>query len=207
MGETNLQTHLSEDALELYSLGRMQEPELDAFEQHLLACASCQDRLAETDQYLLAVKEATSRLDRELVEKTEKANTSSSWLSGWAKPAWAAGAALAAAAIMLPVFTSTVRNPVAVELYATRGAEAAVAKADAALELKVDTTGIVVAESAILEVVDLSGVQKWQGKMESKNGGPVVSIPSGLDAGRYWVRLYSDAGKNDLIREFSLSVQ
>jgi anti-sigma factor RsiW len=206
MAEINLQTHLSEDALELYSLGRLAEPELDGFEQHLLACAACQDRLAETDHYIDAVKKASVRLDQELAIQKEDVK-SSSWLSGWTKPMWAAGVAVAAAAIMMPLFGPALMNspsPVSVQLYATRSADAAVVRAGSPLELTIDTAGVDAGPKATVEVVNLQGAQIWQGNLQQANNRFSVSLPDGLSAGSYWVRLYNDGNRTDPIREFAL---
>jgi anti-sigma factor RsiW len=209
MAEINLQTHLSEDALELYSLERLPEAELDGFEQHLLACAACQDRLAETDRYINAVKQASVRLDQELAIQKEDVK-SSSWLSGWTKPMWAAGVAVAAAAIMMPLFGPALMNspsPVSVQLYATRSAEAATVQAGAPLDLTIDTSGVEAGAKATVEVVNLQGAQIWQGTLRQANNRAFVSLPDGLAAGSYWVRLYSDGNRTDPIREFSLLVK
>ena len=41
--------HPGSEALEEYALGRLPEETIPAFEQHLLICAGCQDRMLETD--------------------------------------------------------------------------------------------------------------------------------------------------------------
>jgi len=43
--------HPSSDAIELYSLGRLPEPELQAFEEHLLICSSCQASVTKEDEF------------------------------------------------------------------------------------------------------------------------------------------------------------
>jgi anti-sigma factor RsiW len=50
--------HISDDSLELYALGRLQEPELASTEEHLLLCQECRARLEETDAYVTAIREA-----------------------------------------------------------------------------------------------------------------------------------------------------
>ena len=48
-------THLTEDALEVYSLGRLSsEEDLATLEEHLLVCAYCQTRLEKVDQFVQA---------------------------------------------------------------------------------------------------------------------------------------------------------
>jgi hypothetical protein len=49
--------HLSVDDLELYYLGMFPEgPELDAFEEHLLACPKCVDLANASDAYVDAIR-------------------------------------------------------------------------------------------------------------------------------------------------------
>jgi hypothetical protein len=54
--------HLEDDVLELYSLGRLQEPELSSAEQHLLLCQACRARLEATDAYVAAMRAALKDL-------------------------------------------------------------------------------------------------------------------------------------------------
>ena len=54
------QAHPSEEVLEEYALGRLTGPELEQFEEHLLVCAQCQDGLAETDEFIVTMKQATA---------------------------------------------------------------------------------------------------------------------------------------------------
>jgi len=41
--------HASDESLELYSQGRLQEPQLGQVEEHLLICERCRKRLTEFD--------------------------------------------------------------------------------------------------------------------------------------------------------------
>ena len=67
-----LNRHLCDDDLELYAFGRLPEDAIPAFEQHLLICASCQDRMAETDADVQAMQAAAReiRLEAEAQSKT-----------------------------------------------------------------------------------------------------------------------------------------
>ena len=74
MSKPNL-PHLAEDTLEMYSMGRLSETEIDNVEDHLLICPVCQDRLTETDQFVHAIRSAARKLElktrsRALVEET-----------------------------------------------------------------------------------------------------------------------------------------
>ena len=93
-------THLTDDALELYSLQRLPESELDSFEEHLLICPACQDRLAESDSYVHTMQQALSRLQaEEAPAKVARQSTRGSWTAwmSWS-PAW--GMAMAAAVLL-----------------------------------------------------------------------------------------------------------
>jgi len=52
----------SDETLETYALGRLADPAGARFEEHLLTCRFCQDRLAETDEYILAASKAAAML-------------------------------------------------------------------------------------------------------------------------------------------------
>lgn len=198
-----MNSHLSEDALELYSLGRLAESELDGVEEHLLVCSHCQDRLAETDDFVKAVRSATAELEQHPVE---------SWRSKVArlfeipKPVWAAGGALAAAALLMPVFRPGLESPAVVDLASYRDAAAATAQVPAGkpLELRLATAGIDVNDAAVVEIVNTAGARKWEGHPSRNGAAWMVKVPVKLDAGQYWVRIYSDGGKSDLAREYSL---
>ena len=59
--------HLLVDDLERYYLGLIpQGPELDAFEEHLLACPKCVDRAEASDAYVDAIRAGivTGRFER-----------------------------------------------------------------------------------------------------------------------------------------------
>ena len=55
-------SHLQEPELEEYSMGTLSETSPEAFEEHLLACDSCQDRLLEMEAYVNAIRSASPKL-------------------------------------------------------------------------------------------------------------------------------------------------
>ena len=55
-------SHLEETELEQYSMGTLSGAGLEAFEEHLLACDSCQDRLLEMEAYVNAIRSAFPKL-------------------------------------------------------------------------------------------------------------------------------------------------
>jgi hypothetical protein len=50
--------HILEDSLEQYAMGAFPEPEAGPLEEHLLMCATCQERLQATDDYVAAMRAA-----------------------------------------------------------------------------------------------------------------------------------------------------
>lgn len=53
--------HNSEDSIERFSMGRLQEPELAGFEMHLLQCSECQDAIRGMDLFLHAMRRAAEQ--------------------------------------------------------------------------------------------------------------------------------------------------
>ena len=53
--------HPTDENPELYALGRLPAPQIRAFEIHLLVCRDCQDRMAEVDATVAAMREACKR--------------------------------------------------------------------------------------------------------------------------------------------------
>jgi anti-sigma factor RsiW len=54
--------HLDGERMQLYALGLLREPEAAGFEQHLLICHACQDRLAETDIFVRSMQAAARQI-------------------------------------------------------------------------------------------------------------------------------------------------
>lgn len=50
--------HPDEETLESYAMGKVRGAALARTEEHLLVCADCQDRLADLDGFLAAMREA-----------------------------------------------------------------------------------------------------------------------------------------------------
>ena len=53
--------HPEEEELERYALGTLADAEAGAVEEHLLTCEDCRQRLAETDDYVQALRQAAAR--------------------------------------------------------------------------------------------------------------------------------------------------
>lgn len=60
-GATAVWGHISEDRLELYSMGRLSERDVANIEQHLLICSPCRRKLEEVESFVGAIRAALSR--------------------------------------------------------------------------------------------------------------------------------------------------
>ena len=194
MSNLNL-PHLAEDTLEMYSLGRLSETEIDSVEEHLLMCAVCQDRLSETDQFVQAIQSAARELERE-----PKAEPWWKKLFAAPTPVWAAAAcALIALVVFIPRQTPTA----VVDLQAMRGPETPVGRpANAALTLKLSLEGLENSGPLQVQIAAASG-QIVAITQADRDQSVAVAHTNKLPSGKYWVRLYSGT---ELLREYGLTV-
>src|SRR5258708_3227862 len=96
------------------------------------------------------------------------------------------------------------------EIYALRGVEATanVAAANAQVQLSWDLIDLPPAPGYTVELVDQRGITKWDQHDVPPAGTKLpVDLTRPLIPGQYWVRLYPNALKNELLREFSLLVK
>jgi hypothetical protein len=190
--------HVDVEDLERYSIGISSLAESTVIEEHLLTCECCQDRLRETDDYVLAVQRASRQLRRD-EEVTER--------RGWRFPVWFPPLMAVACGLMLVVAALRLVRPpgpvVAVALSAQRGngGRASIA-AGQQLILHPDLTGLAESSSYRLEIVDQTGRPVRHGTLGRTQAG--VAIP-GLGTGQYFVRVYLPAG--EMLREYGLQIQ
>jgi hypothetical protein len=219
-------THLREEALEKYALGRLPKGELASFEKHLLHCEHCQERLAAEDN-LVEARRVMAGLDDARIDYLSPVLAPSrrslwAWMSpfisGWGIPAW--GAALIVAVVLiagigawkLPFAHNSPTQVEAVILTTLRGGSAggvAQAHAGRPLELSIDVATLPGAFSETgpyrLEMVDATGDQVWTAMVSPSAAGQMEALmEKRLSMGTYWVRLYARSGK--LLREFGLHV-
>jgi hypothetical protein len=196
--ELGADRHLDDEQLEEYSLGLTPESALEAFEEHLLCCETCQRRLEESDQYVTAMRSAAAEL--------QQAPPRAAWWWAFLRPAW--GVVLAAVLVMAVVVwnrssSGSAAAPLAVSLQAMRGAAVGShAPAGRVLLLAPDVSGVTETAPYRVEVVTEAGkpvpVTKQPGDRTEATVGP-------LDSGTYYVRLYSASGQ--ILREYGLRVQ
>jgi hypothetical protein len=190
--------HASEEVLERYSMDRLAEPELAGFEEHLLVCESCQDRLAREDSIRHRVRAGCAVL--------QPLNAATPRLP---KLAWALG--LAALGLVIAGVQSSIQDfgaPRAVVLFpATRGAETAEtagAPAGIPLILMLDLTGLPPLSQYRLEIVDEHGHSAFQTRAVPGDNKLRATVGKGLPDGAYYVRVYRS---QELLREYALEVR
>jgi hypothetical protein len=194
----DLDRHLDPEDLERYSMGTGSLRITPLIEEHLLTCAGCQDRLRETDDYLLAVRTSAERLrqdDRTAIGREHRILT---WFP--------ALVAVACGLLLLVAGPRFFRQPgpvVAVSLTAMRGDGAgSTAPSGHELILRPNLTGLAEARSYRLEIVDGTGHTVRRGILSRARN--EVQVP-GLGSGLYFVRVYTPAG--ELLREYGLRIQ
>jgi hypothetical protein len=195
---------VSETTIEQYSMGKLVEPELGKFEEHYLICPRCQNEVAAMDAYLTAMRRAATRFEQPRTSLLELA-----WMALAGQHVRMMVPALAAVLCLLIVFVPRPEQKSrTVRLEALRGGTqiAAVGTSGSRLTLDLDLRGIDVGSNGFVELASASGdvvindrllADKDRGKLELKHS---------LRPGRYWVRIYRDPSRDDLLREFGLTI-
>lgn len=210
--------HLTEDAIEAYSLGRLPDQESEVLEEHILLCSSCQDRLQHMDEFIAAFKVASAKMRREdlfaggdlpAVERLRR-----KLLTLWHafSPAYALGAAVVAAALVIAVLPRTAprsAEPTLIELNAIRGMVPVVTPAPngAPLAFSLDLIGLPPASKLRVELAGSSGQALWNSTVARPAADKLSVRPDFQPTpGLYWVRLYDASGDQPLLREFGLRI-
>jgi hypothetical protein len=196
--------HPSEESLESYALGSLEEPVLGELEEHLLLCSRCQDQLKEIDTYHAAIKSAAARLEYQDESRRRLWTRVSGALTlrrlGWTM----AVAALALGGLALRVWLSPTPAPaVALLLETSRGSEVRHAPARTKLDLSLDLKGLPLYSLYAVESVDSVGQVLSRSKASVSEGRVKTSL-SGLRPGNYFIRLYSPS--HELLREYGLVI-
>jgi hypothetical protein len=193
--------HMDDEEIERYSMGAMPEAAIAPFEEHLLICEPCRLRLARTDAYVSAMRQASARL------RTGSLKRKLPWLRFPRLVPALAGMAVAVVAAGLWIGRPDMgeAHPFAVDLEATRGA-AIEAKAPAGrwLLLRLDLANLPASSWYRLEMVDRFGSRIWQATVAAQGSKAGFKVP-GTPPGIYFVRLYRPPG--ELLREYAFEVQ
>ena len=204
--QLDINGHASDECLEQYALGALQEPLLGEIEEHLLLCSQCQEHLEEIDTFRAAMRNAAARLEDEEESRKRFWTRVSSALTlprlGWVM----ALVAVALIGLSLRVWMNPPESaqPLAVFLETTRGSDARHAPARRRLELSLDTTALPSYPTYQVETVDAIGQVQAMSTAHTSEGKIKASLANGLRPGNYFVRLYSPS--HELLREYGLVV-
>lgn len=184
--------HLTEAALEVYSLGRMTaEEDLAELEEHLLVCALCQQRLEKFDTFHHAVKEGA---------KFSADNSTNRKPNFYVPIVIAAGLA---GILLMPVVSDRLSPPLAIDIQAFRNETSNSLPAGRKLAIRPDLTGLQVS-GIFCQLVSEEGKILAEEKFSS--GQTMLTTPP-LSPGQHWIRLKSVNASGELLREFSLLVR
>jgi methionine-rich copper-binding protein CopC len=203
-------TAVSDDCLDRYALGGLAAGENAHLEEHLLLCADCRQRLAETDRFIAALRGAAAVLDPTAPPVPKPAVVSQTARSR------NRFLVLIAAAVILLAFGPALwqrapqRAVSAAVLLAVRDASPASLPAlersrntDLTLDLSQTTSPGVLK----VKVVNQSGAAVWTGDARPGRGQVLIHVAKPLSAGTYWVRLYNASAPTELIREYGFQVR
>jgi len=198
--------HATEEALEQYSLGALPESELENFEEHLLVCPSCQDRLAEIDRFIRAFRNAITEI--EVSPPPSEASRLKRLLHILLRPAPALITALSVLAVVVVwrAYTPASGHVAAVPvlLRTERGGSLDAAPAGRPLLMQMDAAGLAESPCCKVEIVDALGIPL--AKLSARREGDKIALAGGrkFAPGSYWVRVYDNSGR--LLREYALEV-
>jgi hypothetical protein len=200
--------HPSDEVLELYSFGRLPEATVVPTEEHLLTCHDCQDRLADTDAYVSAMKEACRRFVAAAPRPGPVPFMRN--LFHLPKPVFAVALTLGViSSVTIPIWNQRGKAgpELDVRLAASRGISQSVplALANRRLHLTIDVSQVTNFPSYGVSVVRGNGSTVWQESAKPDGNLLSVRLPKPIDAGLYWVRLSSPEAEP--IQEYSLRVQ
>ncbi|MGB9606715.1 MAG: anti-sigma factor family protein, partial [Bryobacteraceae bacterium] len=122
------ESHPSEERWEEYALGLLDEDDSAELEEHLLVCPQCQDKLAETDAFIYAMREAARRLRQQPPSRLRLLWARLERWAGTPALAWGlAAAAVVMLALLVPRYVlapgADAQPALTVMLYAARGVD------------------------------------------------------------------------------------
>jgi hypothetical protein len=197
-----LNSHGTDDQLEGYLLGQMSTPDIHVFEEHLILCTACRDRLDAMEHFVVGMQEA-------LAEKPAFAGSASlpnEWFAWLRRPAFALAVAFIALVAAVGIFSigRTKFVPLAaLELTAIRG--------DIPVTVPARELDLTLSDAPRqggpfrVEVVDAMGRAVWNGTAGPTAAGVQVKTDQRLGPGQYFVRLYSASGQ--LLHEYGFRIR
>jgi hypothetical protein len=196
--------HVTDEVVEEYSMGRLAGLEMEEFEEHLLICTQCQDRLAFTDRFVGGIRSAALELRQAPAAEARPWRLS---LFDLPKPAWAlALAVLVIAAGIRPSLHRSNAPPAVVLLESTRGTETPDSSTPAGKPflLVLDLTDLQPLAQYRVQIVDDAGHPVFQSSAAPDRNRLRATVARGLRGGVYYVRLYAPG--QELLREYGLKV-
>lgn len=191
-------SHLTEDALELYCLNLLdEERDVPIVEEHLLYCEYCQKRLEKAQTFVDAAKQGAKQAEEEKPQGGSK-----NPLRIWSIVAVAAAAAIGVV-IFNPTMVQQTAAPLAFELVSLRNQAVLEVPAGRPLQLKPDISGLEGTANLRFRIVEASGKQVAEGGL---GAAPAMIQTQALAAGKYWLRIL-DGQSGETLREFSISVR
>ncbi len=197
--------HPEEEILERFAMGRLVEPALGEFEEHLMLCGRCQERLDEVTEYAALVREAAGNAAAAAppVEAPWRRWLGMDWVRIRAPALAGAMVILVAVLAWQPWRVTAPGEWRTVELATMRGGTAGpLAMEGFALHLRLDVAGLDAA-GMTAQIVSANGAVIAETPVALVEGKAELRHAAGLRAGQYWVRL-KKAGET--VREYSLTV-
>jgi hypothetical protein len=198
----DLNLHGTDDQFEGYLLGRMSDLEIPVFEEHLILCSACRERLDSTEHFVLGMREA---LETEPVPANSVSH-GFDWFAWLRRPVFLmAVAVVAVAALVIGVSSGRTKfAPVAtLELTAIRG-DIPVSAPARELDLTLSDAPLQGGPFRV-EFVDAVGQTVWNGQAVSSAAGVQVRVQKPIGPGAYFVRLYAASGQ--LLHEYGFRIR
>jgi hypothetical protein len=196
-------SHIPEDLLEGYAMGRLSHSDRARLHRHLLLCSPCQAHFQQIDEYVKVIQAATAALRMTRSESAGRHIFDPAVLRKPPNTAWVAGFAV----LVLLVIPYYPGNVTTVTLTAVRGAFSMPQARAGHVLLKIDVTEISRENGYQLEVVNTNGRPIWHASVEATRNQIATEIPKRLRSGRYWIRLYDTGSPWTLLREYGLEVE
>jgi hypothetical protein len=193
--------HITEDQLDQYAMGNLPEESIAEIEEHLLACSSCQNRLAETDEFLMVFRSASTQ-DLHSARQPKRFFAFRLGLG-----ASAVGVAALVVLMIVREPQHSPRLPATVLMQSLRGPE---------VQENVAARGpyVLVFDLAIptirvpyeIEIVDVVGNEVLRKPPEIRDG-RLAAFVDKLAPGSYWVRVYRKEFEKELVAEYGLRAE
>ena len=202
-------THLTEQEVEDFALGRVQRSRAPETLEHLLFCDECNERVESEQRLRDELREAMTTAEAPVSVEAPRRR----WMDWFSapNPAWAAAAACAVLLLFVPVLRQNSASTASAALQSYRGvsaeSQAAIVPAGAKLDLTLSTEGLQSTASGKVAVVDALGQNVWSGDARTVDGVLRTHVDTTLQPGLYWVRLTRDEEPGKLAREYKLQVR